>query len=213
MNVEQIKYAPMRSGVINIIGNTYGKLTVLGYAGKSNWYCECICGNFKKVRTGHLTGGATKSCGCNRGDSHGMSKTTEHNIWCNIKQRCYNPNVNNYHNYGGRGITMCDEWKNSFLAFYRDMGNRPDNLTLEREDNDGDYCKENCKWATRTEQNRNRRNTIFVNYNNSKISLPRYCELKGLSYKLITTRIFTHKWSLNKALNTPIKSFKYAEQS
>lgn len=91
-------------------------------------------------------------------ESHGMKGTTEYNLWRNIKERCHNKNHPRFSDYGGRGITVCDKWRDSFSAFFKDMGNRPENMTLERVNNDLGYSKENCVWATQTVQNRNQRN-------------------------------------------------------
>lgn len=147
-----------------IIGQNYGRLKVLKIfkiqKGNVVLKCKCECGNIKNVTYNHLVTNHTKSCGClSHGEisKHGMSKTLEYKTWDSIYQRCYNPNNISYKNYGGRGINISSEWRNSFENFYKDMGKRPENLTIERVNNNLGYSKENCIWASRTTQSRNQR--------------------------------------------------------
>lgn len=127
------------------------------------WRCLCDCGNEVYVSSNNLRTGHTESCGCLMLDmktGHGMSKTREHNSWYSMIQRCYNPNHPRYKDYGGRGIKVCERWRNSFEAFYEDMGSRLEGKTLDRwPDNDGNYELFNCKWSTSLEQRENRRPT------------------------------------------------------
>lgn len=156
----------------------FGRWVVVGVApidpSKKNrakrWLCKCDCGNLKSVSSSALTSGDSKSCGClhkskakeaciNRNTSHGLSKTKEYECWKGMKSRCYNPERENYEYYGGKGVTVCDEWKKSFEKFLHDMGSQPDDdvtWTVERLDKDKPYCKENCVWEIWEHQARNR---------------------------------------------------------
>lgn len=135
--------------------------------GRKGIYANFACGycdNVFDCIIYAINSGKTKSCTCLRkqnkqGYKHGMDGTKIYSIWSHMKQRCYSPNNTNYKNYGGRGIKVCDRWLNSFANFLEDMSCHPKFLSLDRIDNDGNYCKENCRWATRKEQGNNKRNS------------------------------------------------------
>lgn len=186
-------------------GQKFGRLTVISkgqtyFSGtekhpRFKWICKCDCGNMTNVCTSELKNGKVSSCGCLRKEhtrmfatTHGLSKTRLYKTYRSMKDRCYKPSTTYYENYGGRGIIVCDEWLNSFEAFYKwaiSTGYK-DDLTLERKDNNGNYCPENCTWITQAEQNRNRRTSHFVTYKGQKMLLNELAKLTGLAPQTIT---------------------------
>lgn len=152
---------------IDMTGQKFGRLTViktsyLDHNSKLYWLCKCECGSERIVWGYHLRTGNVKSCGCYRRDGvgkmiHGMRYTHEWYAWRNAKTRCFNKNCNNYSDYGGRGITMCEEWKNDFTKFYEYIGDCPDGYVLDRINNDGNYEPGNVRWIDENTSNKNRR--------------------------------------------------------
>jgi hypothetical protein len=129
-------------------------------------------------------------------------------VWADMLSRCRNPNHKQFKDYGGRGISVCPEWTD-FAAFQKDMGPRPKGGMLDREDNNGNYEPSNCRWATRKEQNSNRRNCIFIQDGSEKVTLKEYCRRRGLPYRPIVKRIQDRNWPIDKALSTPVGTGKH----
>lgn len=201
--------------IIDLTGQTFGRLTVEGQEsardkrGRVVWRLACQCGNKVFYEAGRFKYGNTVSCGCYRrelvGDehrSHGLSKTPVYSSWLTMRKRCYNEQSPDYPTYGGRGISVCDRWM-SFENFYADMGDRPKGMSLDRIDCDGDYSPENCRWATNTQQARNKRNTRMVTFNGVTKSLRDFCEELSLNCGTVMTRITQLGWSIDRALTVP----------
>lgn len=170
---------------IDYTGRRFGRLTVLREAERRRcptqiyrvWFCRCDCGKMKEVIMSSLGSGKTTSCGCHQKEivsqmytTHGMSTTSEFSIWQEMGNRCYNLNHKNYFNYGGRGISVCERWRNSFVNFFQDMGFRPTTKhSLDREENNGNYEPSNCRWATGKVQGKNKRSNVWLTYKGNRM--------------------------------------------
>lgn len=180
-------------------GKIFGKLRVIEKLPPSDkdthisWKCLCECGNYSNVSGTKLVNGITRSCGCLRriaNITHGMRNTPEYGIWLGIKNRCYNEKTDRYKDYGGRGITVCDEWKDDFITFYNDMGPRPTaEHSIDRKDNNKGYSKENCRWATGIEQANNTSSNAYYEYDGKMQSLATWCRELQLDYNRVRQRI------------------------
>lgn len=160
--------------LIDLTGRRFGRLVVkFRYKNKTKkrpqWICKCDCGNWHLANGGDLRSGDTRSCGCYMMDvlttierkTHGMTSSREYKSWESMRQRCNNPKDKSYNHYGGRGISICERW-NSFEAFYEDMGDKPDGThTIDRINVNGNYTPGNCRWATQSTQQQNRRNNVM----------------------------------------------------
>lgn len=199
---------------IPMIGKTFGQLTVLSFAGKDKdkalyWRCLCACGQETVVRGSHLRYGETKSCGCDQNThqyKHGLHHLhlSEYSSWQSMIQRCTNPKAKMFKNYGGRGITVCPQWRDSFETFLSDMGFKPSkNHSIERKDNDGNYCPENCRWATDPEQARNKRSNVWITFRDETRTLQDWSNITGINRYTLHGRLFKWHWTIEEALTTP----------
>jgi hypothetical protein len=186
--------------------------------GKRLVLCRCPCGNEFVAELANVRSGHTRSCGCRRREAararhqeHGQSRpgamnAAEYVVWCRMKSRCLAPTDGAYPRYGGRGITVCDRWRNSFENFLADVGPRPSpRHTLERIDNDGPYSPENCCWATPKEQGRNKRTNHLLTFQGETRCLTDWAESTGLRVSTLYRRL-KNGWSVERTLTTPLQS-------
>ena len=190
---------------IDLTGQRFGRLTVLrrdgvATAGNAAWTCACDCGNVTRVMGTSLRSGNTRSCGCLLCDArkingkhnatHGLSGTRQYDIWLHMRERVSNPNNPAWHNYGGRGITVCERWKKSFENFWSDMGaTYKPGLQLDRINNDLGYSPENCRWTTSKYNNRNRRDNRLVSSPWGLVSVAELSEKSGINQGTLLSRI------------------------
>lgn len=186
---------------------------------RQKWLFKCDCGNYyvstpdRVFKPNH----PVKSCGClndkqrksgNNRRTHGKHDTRLYRIWQAMKNRCYNKNAPDYQKwYGGRGIKMCDEWKNNFLSFYEWSINNgySDELSIDRINYNGDYEPSNCRWATTKEQANNTKGCRNIEYNGETHTMMEWSEILGINYWVINTRLNTYKWSVERAFTQPVK--------
>ena len=193
----------------DLTGKRFGRLTVVERAcpekkGNSRWICRCDCGGYNVVRSDHLSGGLVKSCGCLSVENrikHNLHNTRLYGIWLSMKERCYNPKKSSYNLYGGRGIIVCDEWLHDFQAFYDwSMANGyRDDLTLDREDGNKNYCPENCRWATIFEQNNNTSRNRHLTYKGETHTVSEWSRITGISRSTLQHRL-VHDWPIERML-------------
>ena len=208
-----------RSDLQDLTGMTFGRLGVIelahrayGKGRRTMWRCVCVCGAEKLVGRYQLIGGQSKSCGCygreatgNRARTHGLTKTRTYRIWVDMRRRCYEPDEACYPNYGGRGIKVCERWRDphgGFERFLADMGEATKGYTLDRINNDGDYEPSNCRWATYKEQHRNKRTNRIEYLNGIGKPLSEWVELYGANYYRVLHRLRAG-WSFEDAMFRP----------
>jgi hypothetical protein len=214
-------------------GKTFGRWTVIKFAffkefpcgdRKDYWICKCECGTVRPVLRAQLIrrhDKSSKSCGCLQRETvikmnitHGMTGTTELETWKGIRARCYNPNKEQYKDYGGRGIKVCDAWRNSFSQFLADMGPKPHpEYTIERMNNDGDYEQGNCIWADRLHQGRNTRRIKRYTFNGESKTSAEWGEVLGIHKELIYKRVHRYRWTIERALTTPVNGKALMEKN
>lgn len=204
---------------LNIVGEKYGRLKVVSFHKKDVfyfWNCVCDCGNKKIVKTSKLREGSVSSCGCIRKGllkTHGMSKTPFFMIYHGLKNRCNNPQKR-YRYWNGKGIRC--KW-NTFEDFKKDMHKSyldhikkygVKNTSLDRTDGNKDYCKSNCSWVTKKQQQNNMSNNIAVTYKGKKLGLYEWEKITNISYSVLWKRLFRDKWEVSRALTQPLKIHK-----
>ena len=200
----------------DLSGKRYNRLLVVGCIDKRKnrqllWFCRCDCGGSAITESYKLKAGHTKSCGCynkeksaERGTIHGQCNSFSYGSWRGMKERCLNPNNINYKYYGAKGIKICNRWL-TFENFFRDMGERPKGLTLEREDNNGDYCLENCIWANIQQQVYNKSNTIFLTFKDKTMTVADWSIKTDIAYETIRGRL-KRGWATEMALTLPLRA-------
>ena len=215
-----------RKGKFMLKGDKFNRLTAIKFDHKDKgynqfWIFRCDCGNEKIIKVSHFKSGDTKSCGCLQRESakvaalkvqslaakaaaivnrkHGMYREGVYFSWDAMKQRCLNPNNSRYKDYGGRGITICEEWL-KFENFYKDIGDKPKGLTLDRIDNNGNYCKENCKWSNSKEQHNNTRKNHLLTYKNKTQTIAQWARELEMNYGTLFARL-KRGWDIERAFN------------
>lgn len=201
---------------IDLTGQKFGKLTVIKRVENNKlnrvcWLCLCECGNERIVQSISLTKGKCKSCGCDKGQHNRKYPKGSNKLykkWLGIKARCYYKNSPRYKDYAGRGIQVCDKWKNDFMSFYNWAINNgyKENLTIDRIDVNGNYEPDNCRWADTKIQANNKRNNHLITYNNETHTLKQWAEIFNIDYKLLHARIVKLKWDTERAFSTPKKT-------
>jgi len=207
----------MHRNFIDLTGKTFNRLTVLGLTDRKTkagllWSCKCVCGNVVEVETSRLNNKNVKSCGCLKRETckefgeakiHGFYGQPWYQSWKSMIERCTKMESSNYHNYGGRGIFVCERWLTSPENFLADMGIPPEGTSLDRIDVNGNYESGNCRWATRQEQNSNKRVNVFLTHGGMTKTRTEWSRITGLSISTLVTRKLSG-WSDSDALTTPV---------
>lgn len=212
----------------NLIGRKFGILTVIEKSYRKGrhqyWKCQCDCGNIVDARQDALKSGRTSHCGCltkkilsishSKRSNYSMSKTRIYKIWVLMRKRCKNQNDPHYMDYGGRGITVCDEWDKSFENFkeWALANGYKDNLTIDRINNDKGYFPNNCRWATMKTQSINRRTNRILIFNGKELTATQWADELNIDSNTILSRIDVYGWSVEKALSTPVNA-KYRRKT
>jgi len=207
---------------IDLKDQRFGRLVVSHDTGERKhrqvvWHCRCDCGNEVNVVGYDLTSGRTTSCGCYQRERsveantvHGMNRQGETHpvyvVWKSMLQRCENPNNPEYKNYGGRGITVCDEWHDAqvFINWALASGWQK-GLQIDRIDNNGSYEPSNCRWVTRKENSRNKRNNRLITFDDKTQTMAEWAEEAGISYLVLCSRINQYHWPIERALTEPVR--------
>jgi len=189
---------------IDLTGKVIGRLTVMEFVGskivygrtRRVWKCKCSCGNTIEHTTDQLL--QVNSCGCIRNEkvanlnkTHGeANKSPEYKAWRGMKERCYSPSSDHYNQYGNRGISVCERWVHSYENFLMDMGRKPDRTySIDRVNNDGNYTPENCRWATKEEQDNNKQATVKIEFRGKILSMKQWSRELGCNYKWLHAQL------------------------
>lgn len=226
---------------VDLTGKQFGRLKVIGLSKDvyidpkhgvkyRKWDCLCQCGNVISVRTSFLNNGRTKSCGCllndidkERNFKHGRNKRGSrdrlYNIWADMKRRCSSPSHKQYRYYGGKGIRVCAEWADDYMAFETwalSNGYNPNaeryKCTIDRIDSNKDYCPENCRWVDMKVQSNNRSMCHYITYNGETHTISEWAELLGMKFGTLRDRLLRYGWSVEKAITTPVKTNRIHEE-
>lgn len=203
---------------LDITGEQYGRLTAIRFTrrvGASRyWLFQCACGKYKEAPLAQVRYGRTLSCGCLLDEqrerfgqsnvSHKMSKTATYKSWSQMIDRCTNDKCRIYPDYGGRGISVCERWR-SFDNFYADMGDRPDQTSIDRIENNGNYEPGNCKWSTRTDQCNNRRSNKYYKYKGETATIAEFAVRHGIGKGTLWARVKSG-WSIEDAIERPVNN-------
>lgn len=199
---------------LDLVGQHIGSFVVLEKVSRGRgknvlWKVRCKCSNEKYLEYGHIKSGSTKSCGCQQRTlqslakvKHGKTFSREYRVWLGMKNRCKDHDNPDFGRYGARGIRVCERWMD-FRNFYEDMGDCPPEMTLDRKDNNLGYSKENCRWATGSEQSRNRRSNRILTFRRESLPMIAWSERYRLPRYLLGARL-KRGWSLEEALLTPV---------
>lgn len=191
----------------DLIGKVFDRLTVIKLGppigSRRAYICICTCGLEKLIRSECLSNGMTKSCGCIRAENtaklnktHGMSLSAEYKSWAHAKARIFNPSNHKFSHYGGRGITMCQEWVNSFDVFYAEMGKKPSaKHSIGRINVNLGYCKINCRWESAAEQARERSDNVYVVVGEVTMILKDACRVANINYKQASRKLKDGSWN------------------
>lgn len=199
---------------LDLIGKDIGAFTILEKVSRGRgknvlWKVRCNCGREKYLEYGHIKSGSTKSCGCQQRTlqsqakiKHGKTFSREYRIWLGMKNRCKDHDNPDWGRYGARGIRVCEQWMD-FRNFYEDMGDCPPEMTLDRKDNDLGYFKENCRWATGSEQSRNRRSNRLLTYSGKTMPMVAWAEARNMPPERLQQRL-ARGWDMEEALILPL---------
>ena len=209
------------STILDLVGHKYGILTVIKWLGKGKkeyeWLCKCECGNETISTTSYLRSGHKTSCGClrsRRNYSHGLSHSPLWNVHGNMKRRCNDPKNKSYKNYGGRGITYCEKWE-TFDGFLEDMSDGyKEGLTLDRIDVNGNYNKENCRWADKKTQANNTTANHYITYNGETLTVSEMADKYGIDYELFRHRL-KKGWTIDESMKplTQVQIITYMNET